>query len=373
MKAAVKRFIGLGLLTTLFTACAGRMPLANIVPENAHPDMSAEFSNLRLEMIRQTLTKPAQNNNTGRAVYLHSFLNCGEFTSVQNLAQQPPDQMEKSARQILRDRYDRSPQNAARDYAGNYREALCQDLISLDIMPREGLTDEERDLWSKFQENVTADSAYSAWEKQRMDEAVNGLLRNHEFATTFEQWKKQGQYQTAEEARQQYNLRHTVLQKISDEIRGAFGLQPIPVYMVVFPKDLPVTGYHQPHGNYIVVNYLESQGITNDLQTALLTLVEETKHSVDQDLQKQRMAGVFNERDIRATHTALIIANDFNYTLPAYSSTLIGQAAYDRRWNSYERQYVERNAKEFQDRFTHALMTGLQNRPAAHTIVAQHP
>lgn len=261
---------------------------------------------------------------------------------------------------------------------GNPREQLC---IWGAFDPFKDLTNSERfstdidqylsnsqfETQTHFQENFEPSDEYKAWEDERMETALKNIANDPFILQNFKKWKSQAEYESLEDAGEQYLLKKKILQKISDHIRSSFDLESIPVSVYVFPPDSGTLAHYDPNNDSIAVNYNAMYAVTRSLNRTLATIIEEAKHSVDAALLGLYMRGEFDNDDLRAEHAAAIWLNNKEYitSIKAWRFeqnfnlieviTTLGFPEYE----AYAEQYIERNAKEMAQEFDDKIMRDL--------------
>lgn len=197
--------------------------------------------------------------------------------------------------------------------------------------------DRRRPISRVFQEAYNPPAAYAAWERERMEAAVETIASHPYIAETYNQWKPPAEYQDERDALDQHAIKQKTLQIMSDTIRGSFGLAPIPVRLFKFPKATEKnTGEYNGATNEIEINYDPRWYTTVSFSHALETMTHEVKHSIDTDMAIMLATGVMPEDDIRAQHAAAIWLNERNYVPLSVD------------FDGYEKQYAERIAFGFE-------------------------
>lgn len=190
----------------------------------------------------------------------------------------------------------------------------------------------------RFETGYTPDAAYTAWERERMEAAIDEIAKDPFIAETHDKWIAPAHYRDENQAREQYALKQKSLQIVSDMIRKNFGLPPIPVFLHKFSEDESHnSGHFDPAGNKIEINYDRRWYTTTSFEKALDVIIHEIKHSIDMDMALSFAADEMKPGDDRISHAAAIWLNERHY-IPA-----------SRNIDYYKKQYTERVAYEFED------------------------
>ncbi|GEM_PF-3117472 len=201
-----------------------------------------------------------------------------------------------------------------------------------------------------FQNAFTAPQSYLDWEHERMDEARQAIAAHPEILQARKNWLAQEDYADERQAREQHRLKEDTLRLASDIVRKSFGLEPVPLSLYRFDasRDSQL-GAYSVMKKKIEINYAWRHGVTDTLEAALSTVLEEAKHSVDHAFALMLENGEMGPSDIRANHAAARILNGKIYIDGSKSEHSRLGSNKERIFQAYEEQYIERTAKKFRD------------------------
>jgi len=280
---------------------------------------------------------------------LAPLLNCPSFFLGEEFERNYPDARQEQAVLALEDRY-RDLDRLQKDYHSDFNGALCKDLAYLDVIRENGLNGWEYELHKDFQENFVPEAEYSRWEKERFEIAFQNILENPVVLEAYAQWEPQSYFVNEQEATEQYNLRLSGLQAISDETRAAFGYVPAEIRLYVFSEEESpfwknagwfLSGGNNREEDVIAINYNPKYGVTDTFERSLFVLMHEVKHSIDDTMIRDFYNGAMQSDDIRAGHSVAILTNWwFTYV----------DSKDDR--SASKAQYVERSAMTVMDKYS---------------------
>lgn len=217
---------------------------------------------------------------------------------------------------------------------------------------------------------------------QRYDDAVTSAILAdtdliYTMAERFLEWEALPAH-ADETTRVGYFTRRQVdLQFVSDQLRSHYGLEPIPVMLVPLPPPSRLLGQHWSSAYFydnkplILLNSNDQFNVIAEPHKALHVLIEEVRHSIDNDLATMLTNRVLGPDDPRTLHAGLVRLNQAGSNSKAIfnpdSGFFIGRTFYD-----YENQYLERNAKIFSchlaDRLSGVLATRVAALKAENTV-----
>ena len=341
-------------------ALALSLPLAfssaattSVIPDNATPAFMPEVYRAMNDMGRKYARSPYIN--TYRELYGHDIELRRIFPTV------PGSFMEKlnalpdaEAKQV-------SLQCIAEKCLGKQSgDGFMNAVALLESLRYDGLSEQELNSHLKFMTSFSPSENYQRWEDERMNKAVESLLRNFAFRANIAQWIAPSAI-NAHNMRAQYALHSKGLQMVSDGIRKAFDLEPAVIVLdnfaaisggigggMTIPPELTEKLPGNPH--LIVIDY--SALMPNKEPWAFInTTAHETKHSIDQEFARQLIKGKMDRRDIRFDHTAAIVLN--GHTVQNNTYALV--------------QYTERNANRFGNIFAQKLHKNFYTNKATPT------
>lgn len=184
--------------------------------------------------------------------------------------------------------------------------------------------------------------SYRLWDEERTAEAIDAIINDPQIIEYISLIKKQNRYQDQEEALFQAEIKQKLLQRTSDLLRAAYGLDPIPVALRRFDEDVrySAAGFYNPHSPSILINYEIMIGKTDSYVSMLSTILHETRHSIDSDFAYMLLTGQMEPDDVRAPHAAAMLLNSKEY-ISYDDAGMIQTGLFE---NAYRLQYTERSA-----------------------------
>jgi len=168
-----------------------------------------------------------------------------------------------------------------------------------------------------------------------------------------DEWKPSREYTSFGEAVHQYRIKQELVQYMSDHIRAAFGLPPVPVIIdQVNPNGTQIPRHiggffnsHMGEIGMIVLNPISPIGMDRSFKDVFSELlIEEVKHSIDYHIGFLALSGAYPQNHPFYYHGLMVSAGKHYNSSHANIKDETPEAA-RRRWKNYQSCFVERTAK----------------------------
>lgn len=344
--------------TTDLSSYVQAAPHSSFIPDRAIPHYIEHFYK-RMRSLGNKASNENSVNTVGKRLNLSSMFNPGDSDTADRLNGLTPAQAQQKAWEFLKSR---AYESLTRTRDGSW---MKEALPAIEALYHDGISRSEEAHILNFLKHYTASDSYRQWEDQRREQIMRELKQNPRLQKLLTQWASVRYYHRDHNRKmEQYAIKQETLQIISDTMRKAFGMEPIPVIIDEIPDDLalwgvytktkapdPQTGKIKSY-EFILISHDLIKDSGNTTSDKLLDLFfEEVKHSIDSQMASDLLRGKIDADDVRFGHAAAFLLNAQNYAIPdkkaCKSYRRLLQRRCEKSIDAYLEQYSERTAKEY--------------------------
>lgn len=241
--------------------------------------------------------------------------------------------------------------------ADEYNEELVRVAALIDELREDGLTENEWRFQNDCMSSLTMPQAMADLDDAKVQALFNDTRWRNRLTAKFSDWTPREEWATYGTATAAYNQRLEAFQFLNESMHRAYGYKAPRIVL------LPLEDHHLLRGQYhhnfqgtgpaIVMNSNAVFTTMDNPEHALRTLVEEIKHSIDNQMASEFFARKIHKDDPRFQHASIIFMNNraIGYASPqVYFQN--GELVGDRQsYSDYAQQYLERTAKQYAGRF----------------------
>ena len=233
----------------------------------------------------------------------------------------------------------------------------------------DGLTTPEQQFQRACLNTVPVPQDMARYDRHIIDQLLNDADFMDNISVRFSQWEKLPENATRMDKAIYFERRQSDLQFIADKLRAAYDLPPALIAVVPLPEHWRVYGLF--HAVWyqgkpaILLNSTPELSVMDDPYRALHTLIEEVRHSIDNDMTRMLVGNQLRPDDPRFLHASLVRLNQWG----ANSSPQLDPKTWryeDQSYFDYENQYLERTAKIFRCALADAITTRTVARITTH-------
>lgn len=318
-----------------------------LVPPGAVPDFMDQFYGLARKSL---LSQRPKNAEARVAEPLQTYIDPPAHPFLKQVMSAPPAQAEAIVRKC-------GPSLCAQKFNTlSARDQIIAQLFLTQTLFHNGLSDRDLSIYSDVIGRIDPDRDFARLADEKLVRIVTDMMADADLIDDLKKWVPIDKI-SARNAREQYYLRQSTMQRLNNIIRDAYGLPYLRVIVDSVPRDLRFAGVHvdprledntifrdvsaEP---FIIMNY--AGNVMDTIAQAMFVLYHEAKHGVDFDLLHKMRTGGMGSDDPMFIHTAIVAMNTNKYL----DSCIVDDPSRTdcaRDFQNYESQYLERNANQF--------------------------